>query len=86
MAATSMAAQYPPGYLKENSRDSVRDVAITFIILVVAFVALRLYARRSIKKRFDRGDALILLAAVTCLTICIAAFFSWPFTLYIWGY
>lgn len=65
---------YPPGYLQEYNGDILRNVAISFIVLVTAVVALRFYARSLSKATLGLEDVLIVPAYITCLSICILSF------------
>jgi hypothetical protein len=73
MGPDSDSALFSHAYLNENRGPLVQGVAITFIVLEIGVVIMRLASRRLIKIPLALDDYLILLALVFCLGLCALA-------------
>ena len=83
----SMTSQpLPPGlpsepsasYLREYAGDTLRNVAYTFMFCVVAFVALRFYARSLSKSKVGADDLLLIPGGLCNIGICILSLAGKP--------
>ena len=76
----------PPGlpsepsasYLREYAGDTLRNVAYTFMFCVVAFVALRFYARSLSKSKVGADDLLLIPGGLCNIGICILSLAGKP--------
>lgn len=66
----NVTAAYSSEYLHEYNGESLRAVAILFIVLVTICVSLRFYARRLGAIRWGLDDTLIIPGTFFCLAVC----------------
>lgn len=67
------AKPYPSELMKEYNGDSLRAIAILFIILTTVCVAIRFYARRVGNVKWGLDDSLIIPGTIFCLALCTCA-------------
>lgn len=66
----NVATPYP---VEEYNGDSLRAIAILFIVLTTVCVAIRFYARRVGNVKWGLDDSLIIPGTIFCLALCTCA-------------
>lgn len=69
-ASEADQSSYSQQYLRQYNGDALRAVAIFFLLLVIACVSLRFYARKLGNVAWGLDDTLIIPSAIFCLAIC----------------
>ncbi|KAL8635623.1 MAG: hypothetical protein Q9228_006902 [Teloschistes exilis] len=67
------ATPYPSDMMKEYNGDSLRAIAILFIVLTTVCVAIRFSARRVGNVKWGLDDSLIIPGTIFCLALCTCA-------------